>query len=150
MKRTTARSSTQRLIVLGACMVLAAGASLAVALHPLPAAAQAKQQIDINIKDFSYSVQHVPLKLGVLTVINIRNEDEVRHDFNSKVFHGMLVEIQHDGMAVYGKGLKGVFLDPARETTIQFTPHTEGRFEFQCSIHKEMTGELLLLSVGEV
>lgn len=143
-------SRTAVLMVLGMCLVLVAGLSLTIALSPLSAEAQAEQQINITIKDFSYGVQQVPLKLHVPTVITIRNDDPVRHDFNSAVFHGMLVEMDHEGVVVYGRGVKGVFLDPARETSIRFTPETAGRFKFQCSIHKEMKGELLLLSVGKV
>ncbi len=150
MARMTRRSRIAVLMVLGVCLVLVTSLSLTVALHPLPVGAQAEQRIDITIKDLSYHVERIPVQLHVPTVITVRNEDSVRHNFHSATFHGMLVEIEHEGVMVYGKGLEGMFLDPARTSTIRFTPETSGKFKFQCSIHKELKGELLLLSVGEV
>ncbi len=144
------RSTNMPWIVWGVCMFTVLGLALMVALYAAPAGAQAEQHIDITIKDFSYGVEQVPMKLGVPTVIRIRNEDAVRHDFHSAAFHGMLVEMEHEGVVVYGRDVNGVFLDPARGAAIRFTPETPGRFEFQCSIHKHMKGELLLLNIGEV
>ena len=138
------------LMVLGGCIVLVMGLSLAVALHPSPIGAQAEQQIDITINDFTYTVKQSPLQLHIPTVITVRNEDTVRHNFNSATFHGMLVETAHEGVMVYGKGLEGLFLDPATTSTIRFTPETAGTFGFQCSIHEEMRGEIFLMTVGDV
>jgi plastocyanin len=45
--------------------------------------------------------------------------------------------------------LGGVFLDPKRDAVIRFNMSRPGRHEFRCSIHPNMTGELLLL-IAEV
>jgi plastocyanin len=43
-----------------------------------------------------------------------------------------------------------VFIDPKRTTEIRFTMDKPGRHEFRCSIHSQMKGEILLLSVEAV
>jgi plastocyanin len=41
-------------------------------------------------------------------------------------------------------------VDPKREAVIRFNMERPGRHEFRCSIHPNMKGELLLLSVEAV
>ena len=110
--------------------------------------AQPEQQIEVTIKDYTFALtKQVPLRLGVPTVISIRNVDPERHDFGSAMFEGVGTKVESGGVIAYGRGIGGVFLDPKREAMIRFTLDRPGRFEFRCSIHPTMKGELLLLNV---
>ena len=128
---------------------LALGACLSVALFA-QATAQSEQRIEVTIKDFTFITKQVPLMLDVPTLITIKNEDAVRHDFGSSVFQRSMTRVESGGVISYGRGVEGVFLDPSRETAIRFTMERPGKYEFKCSIHPNMKGELLLLSVGAV
>jgi len=112
--------------------------------------AQSEQLVDVTIKDFRFVTKQSPLRLGFPTVIKVRNEDAERHDFSSTMFEGIPTQIEKDGVIVYGRGVGGVFLDPKRDATIRFNMSRPGRYEFRCSIHPNMTGELLLLSAEAV
>jgi len=107
--------------------------------------AQPEQRIDVTIKDFTFVTKQIPLRLGVPTVISIRNVDPERHDFGSSMFDGVPTRIDTAGVITYGTGIGGVFLDAQREAVIQFTLDRAGRHEFRCSIHPDMKGELLLV-----
>jgi plastocyanin len=115
-----------------------------------PATAQVEQRIEVTIKDYTFVTKQVPLMLDTPTLIAIKNEDAVRHDFGSAIFHGSLTRIESGGVISYGRGVEGVFLDPGRETAIRFIIERPGRYQFKCSIHPDMKGELLLMSVGAV
>lgn len=112
--------------------------------------AQSEQVVEVTIKDYKFVTRQGPLRLGLPTVIKIRNEDAERHDFGSTMFEGLPTQIERDGVIVYGRGLGGVFLDPKREAVVRFDMTRPGRHEFRCSIHRQMGGELLLLSVEAV
>ena len=127
----------------------ALGACLSVALLA-QATAQPEQRVEVTIKDFTFITKQVPLMLDVPTLITIKNEDAVRHDFGSSVFQRSMTRVESGGVISYGRGVEGVFLDPSRETAIRFTIERPGKYEFKCSIHPNMKGELLLLSVGTV
>jgi plastocyanin len=43
-----------------------------------------------------------------------------------------------------------MYLDAKRDATIRFNMTRPGRYEFRCSIHPNMKGELLLLTVEAV
>jgi len=128
---------------------LALGACLSLVLFA-QATAQPEQRIEVTIKDFTFITKQVPLMLDVPTLITIKNEDAVRHDFGSSVFQRSMTRVESGGVISYGRGVEGVFLDPSRETAIRFTMERPGKYEFKCSIHPNMKGELLLLSVGAV
>lgn len=131
--------------------VVVLGAALGLGWHsagPLPA--QTEQVVEVTIKDFKFITKQPTLRLGFPTRIDIRNEDGERHDFGSSMFDGIPAQIEKDGVVVYGRGLGGVLLDSKREATIQFHMSRPGRHEFRCSIHPNMTGELLLLTVEAV
>ncbi|NOT24070.1 MAG: hypothetical protein HOP22_15295 [Nitrospiraceae bacterium] len=115
-----------------------------------PVLAQSEQVVEVTIKDFKYVTKQGVLRLGFPTVIKIRNEDIERHDFGSTMFEGLPTQIEKDGVIVYGRGVGGVFLDSKRDAAIRFNMSRPGRYEFRCSIHPNMTGELLLLSAEAV
>jgi len=112
--------------------------------------AQSEQVVEVTIKDFKFVTKQGPLRLGVPTVIKVRNEDAERHDFSSTMFEGLPAKIERDGVIVYGRGLSGVFLDPQREAIVRFDMSRPGRHEFRCTIHSAMNGELLILSTEAV
>ena len=109
-----------------------------------------EQRVEVTIKDFTFVVKQVPLQLNTPILISIRNEDQVRHDFGSSVFQGNPTEVESDGVISYGSGIQGVFLNPTGEAMIRMTIGRPGRYEFKCSIHQNMKGELLLLNVEAV
>lgn len=115
-----------------------------------PAVAQSEQMVEVTIKEYKFVTKQGPLRLGLPTVIKVRNEDAERHDFGSTMFEGLSVKIEKDGVFVYGRGISGVFLDPKRDVIIRFDLTRPGRHEFRCSIHPTMTGELLILSTEAV
>jgi plastocyanin len=112
--------------------------------------AQSEQVVEVTIKDYKFVTKQGTLRLGVPTVIKVRNEDAVRHDFGSAMFEGLHTRIEKDGVIVYGRGLGGVFLDPKRDVVLRFDMSRPGKHEFRCSIHPNMGGELLLLSTEAV
>lgn len=130
---------------------LVLGVTLAVGWNTAgPLLAQTEQVVDVTVKDFKFVTKQPTLHLGVSTTINIRNEDAERHDFGSTMFEGIPTQIEKDGVLVYGRGVAGVLLDPQRAANIHFNMSRPGRHEFRCSIHPNMTGELLLLNVEAV
>ena len=114
-------------------------------------AAQSEQRIDVTIQDYAFVLtKQIPLRLGVPTVISIRNVDRERHDFGSAMFDGVSTKVESGGVVSYGRGIGGVYLDSKRDAVIRFTLERPGRYEFRCSIHPTMKGELLLLNVEAV
>jgi plastocyanin len=116
----------------------------------LPVDSQTEQVVEVTIKDFKFVSKQGVFRLGFPTVIKVRNEDAERHDFGSSMFEGLPTQIAKDGVIVYGRGVGGVFLDPKRDAVIRFDMSRPGRYEFRCSIHPNMTGELLVLSAEAV
>ena len=115
-----------------------------------PGFSQSEQVVEVAIKDHKFVTRQDVLRLGFATVIKVRNEDGVRHDFGSTMFEGLPAQIEKDGVIVYGRGLGGAYLDPKRDMVIRFNMTRPGRHEFRCSIHPNMAGELLLLSAEAV
>ena len=109
--------------------------------------AQPEQVVEVVIKNFTYVTKQKALRLGVPTAIKVVNEDVERHDFGSTMFEGIPTKVEQDGISVYGRGVGGVMLDPRRNVVIRLDLERPGRHEFRCSIHSNMKGELLLLSV---
>jgi len=109
-----------------------------------------EQRVEVTIKNFTFVTRQVPLQLNLPVLIVIRNEDQVRHDFGSSVFQGNPTEVESSGAISYGTGIHGVFLNPAGDAMIRTTIGRPGRYEFKCSIHQNMKGELLLLTVEAV
>lgn len=115
-----------------------------------PGLSQTEQVVEVTIKDFKFVAKQGVLRLGFPTVIKVKNEDAERHDFGSTMFEGLPTQVEKDGVTVHGRGVGGVFLDPKRDATIRFNMTRPDRYEFRCSIHPNMTGELLLLSAEAV
>ena len=114
------------------------------------AGAQSEQRVEVKIKDYTFVTNQVPLMPDAPTVIEIRNEDDVRHDFGSIVFQNTHTQVENDGVIAYGRGVAGLFLDPGKRASVRFVIERPGRYEFRCSIHPNMRGELLLLNIGAV
>ena len=132
----------------GGLMVAVTG--LIVLFGSTPVESESEQVVEVVIKDFTFMTKQGALRLGLPTLIKVRNEDSERHDFGSTMFEGIATKIEKDGVIVYGRGLGGVMLDPKRDSSIRFNMERPGRYKFQCSIHPSMKGELLLLSVEAV
>ncbi len=116
----------------------------------VPAGAQTEQVVEVTIKDSTFLTKQGPLQLNVPTLILVRNEDKIRHDFGSTMFQRTMTRAEIGGVIPYGRGIDGVYLDPGKEVSLRFTIERPGRFEFRCSIHPQMKGELLLLTAGTV
>ena len=56
--------------------------------------AQSEQRIEVSIKDFTFLTKQIPLRLGLPTVITIKNEDAERHDFGSSMFEGIPTKVE--------------------------------------------------------
>ena len=112
--------------------------------------AQPEQRVEVKIKDYAFITSQVPLMPDAPTVIEIRNEDDVRHDFGSIVFQNTETQVESDGVIAYGQGVAGLFLDAGRRASVRFTIQRPGQYEFRCSIHPNMRGELLMLNIGSV
>jgi plastocyanin len=112
--------------------------------------AQPLQEVKVTIEGYTFQTTQMPLQLETETIIYITNKDAVRHDFGSEMFLNTLTHVESKGVVTYGKGVEGVYLEPGQEASIRLMLNHSGRFQFQCSIHKEMKGEILLLTVDAV
>lgn len=110
--------------------------------------AQSEQQIVVNIRNYTFETTQMPLQLHLPTVIHLRNTDDVRHDFSSEVFDGSHTRVEALNAISYGKGIRGVYIEPGGDIAIRFTIEKPGRYQFKCSIHEGMKGEILLMSAG--
>lgn len=115
-----------------------------------PSSAQPLQEVIVTIEGYTFRTSQMPLQLDTETIIHIQNRDTVRHNFGSDMFLNTLTHIESNGVVTYGKGVEGIYLDPGQEASIRLMLNHSGRFQFQCSIHKEMKGEILLLTVDAV
>ena len=141
LRRTLVQRRRLGLVLTMACLVWLSGTALV---------AQSEQVVEVTIKDFRFVTKQSPLRLGLPTVITVRNEDAERHDFSSTMFEGIPTQIEKDGVIVYGRGVGGLYLAPKQSATIRFDMTRPGRHVFRCSIHPTMSGELLLLSAEAV
>ena len=112
------------------------------------AQAPADQRVEIVIRDSAFEVMKVaPVRPGLPTVIILRNQDIVRHGFTSQMLMGMLVHGEGEGVATYGKGVEGFYIDPGKTLVIRFTNNRPGKYTFRCDLHPNMKGELYALEV---
>ncbi len=112
--------------------------------------AQTQQEVNVTIEGYAFRTSQMPLQLHADTIIRVKNLDNVRHDFGSQMFLNTLTHVESNGVVTYGKGVEGAFLDPGKEASFRLVLDQTGRFQFQCSIHPEMKGEILLLIVNAV
>jgi plastocyanin len=112
------------------------------------AQAPTDQRVEIVIRDNAFEVlRSAPVRPGLPTVIILRNQDIVRHGFTSQMLMGMLVHGDGEGIAAYGKGVEGFYVDPGKTLVIRFTNDRPGKYNFRCDIHPNMKGELYALEV---
>ncbi len=104
------------------------------------------QRVEIVIQDSAFEVMRpAPVRPGLPTVIILRNQDIVRHGFTSQMLVGMLVHGEGDGIASYGKGVEGFYIDPGKTLVLRFTNDRPGKYAFRCDLHPNMKGELYML-----
>jgi len=113
-----------------------------------PAAGQTEQLVEVTIKDSAFKSTGVLLLPGVPITVKIVNQDNIRHDFSSPVLQGHLTQVEGNGVIAHGQGIEGAYIDPTKGAIIRFTTEGPGRFEFRCTIHPTMRGELVLMNVG--
>jgi len=112
--------------------------------------AQSQQEVNVTIEGYKFLTSQMPLQLHTDTIIRVKNLDDVRHDFGSQMFLNTLTHVESHGVVTYGKGVEGAYLDPGQEASFRLTLDHPGRFQFECSIHSDMKGEILLLIVDAV
>ena len=120
------------------------------ALTLSPAKGQAEQKVEVTIKDSKFESSGTTLLPGVPIMVTIVNRDNIRHDFSSVVLQGHLTQVEGNGVITHGQGIEGAYIEPGKDAIIRFTTERPGRFEFRCTIHPTMRGELLLMNVGAV
>ncbi len=112
--------------------------------------AQSQQEVNVTIEGNKFLTSQTPLQLHTDTIIRVKNLDKVRHDFGSQMFLNTLTHVESNGVVTYGKGVEGAYLDPGQEASFRLMLNQPGRFQFQCSIHPGMKGEILLLIIDAV
>ncbi len=108
-----------------------------------------EQRIEITIQNSKFVLNEpANLQMGVPTVFILRNQDIIRHGFTSSMLEGMRVDGEVGGMAVYGKGIEGFYVDPWEILVLRFTPTRPGQYSFRCDIHPRMKGEVFFLEMN--
>ena len=129
---------------------------MSVAIHPFPeptastvlAGVPDEQRLEVIIRDYNFEVIHrTPVSLGGDTVVIVRNQDIVRHGFTSPAFAQLYLRAEGEGLASYGKGIEGFYLEPGKTLVIRLVLERSGRLSFHCDLHPDMRGELVLLDV---
>jgi len=128
------------------CLVV--GALFAVAFAP--ANGQTEQKVEVTIKDSKFVSTGTTLMPGVPVMVTIVNKDNIRHDFSSPVLQGHPTQVEGNGVITHGQGIEGAYIESGKDAIIRFTTERPGRFEFRCTIHPTMKGELLLMNIGAV
>ena len=113
-----------------------------------PAKGQTEQKVEVMIKDSKFVSTGTTLMPGVPIMVTIVNKDTIRHDFSSPVLQGHPTQVEGNGVIAHGQGIEGAYIEAGKEANIRFTTERPGRFEFRCTIHPTMRGELLLMNVG--
>jgi len=108
-----------------------------------------EQRIEIIIRNSEFLLsQSGGVQFGLPTVIILRNQDIVRHGFTSPMLLGQSIQGEGEGIAAYGKGVEGFYIDAGKTLVIRFIPQRQGRYEFRCDLHPQMRGEVFLLEMG--
>ena len=126
--------------------------------------------IDISEKTFQITKggteRGFTLMAGSPTVIQLRNRDDVAHEFVSTLFHDVPFRISGNAAVVKTARASGVRLDPGQTVTLEFDAPlaktdqfgaVESNYDvFWCNVHgrdhgHKMRGELLILETrGEI
>ena len=130
----------------GTCLMV--GSFLALTLSP--AKGQTEQKVEVTIKDSKFVSSGTTLLPGIPIIVTIVNKDNIQHDFSSAVLQGHPTQVEGNGVIVHGQGIEGAYIEAGKNANIRFTTERPGRFEFRCTIHPTMKGELLLMNVGAV
>jgi plastocyanin len=107
-------------------------------------------KVEIVIRNSVFEFQGGVLRPNEPGTILLKNVDKVQHGFTSPYLEEQDVRVESAAGISYGKGIKGVYINPGETLQIHFIPNRAGSFPFRCDIHPNMKGELLLLSVGGV
>ena len=107
-----------------------------------------EQRLEVIIRDYHFDVIHrTPASLGGDTVIIVRNQDIVRHGFASSALAQLYLRAEGEGLAFYGKGIEGFYVEPGKTLVLHLVLERSGRLSFHCDLHPEMQGELVLLDI---
>ncbi len=113
-----------------------------------PKMAMEEQRVEIVIRNYEFQLtQPTPIRLHQPTIIILRNQDIVRHGFASQMLMHLMVQGEGEGIAAYGKGVEGFYVDPGKTLVIRFVPDRSGKYSFRCDLHPKMNGELYLLDI---
>ena len=112
------------------------------------AQALSEQRLEIVIRDYDFQVvKPMPIQPGLPAVIILRNQDIVRHGFYTSMLVGILVQGEGEGVAAYGKGVEGFYVDPGKTMVIRFNNQRPGKYSFRCDLHPSMKGEAYVMEV---
>ena len=107
-----------------------------------------EQRLEVIIRNYDFEIVHrSPVAVGGDTVIIVRNQDIVRHGFASPALVQLYLRVEGEGLASYGKGIEGFYIEPEKTLVIRFMLERSGRLAFHCDLHPEMKGELFLLEI---
>jgi hypothetical protein len=107
-----------------------------------------EQRIEIVIRDYDFQVtQPTRIQPGLPAVIILRNQDIVRHGFSSSMLTGIRVQGEGEGIAAYGKGLEGFYVDPGKTLVIRINNQRTGQYSFRCDLHPGMKGEAYVMAI---
>jgi hypothetical protein len=107
-----------------------------------------EQRVEIVIRDYDFQlVKPTPIQPGQPTVIILRNQDIVRHGFYSAMLTGIFVQGEGEGVAAYGRGVEGFYIEPGKTLVIRFSNQQPGKYSFRCDMHPKMQGEAYVMEV---
>lgn len=107
-----------------------------------------ERRLEVIIRDYDFEIVHrTPVAVGGETVIIVRNQDIVRHGFTSPALSQLYLRVEGEGLASYGKGIEGFYVEPGKTLVIRLVLERSGRLAFHCDLHPEMKSELFLLEI---
>jgi hypothetical protein len=131
-------------------VMMLVGGSLAALRVDVQSAAQAlpEQRLEILMRDYEFQVaKPTVIQPGLPAVIILRNQDIVRHGFYSAMLQGIMVQGEGEGVAAYGKGVEGFYVEPGKTLVIRFNNQRPGKYSFRCDLHPQMKGEAYVMEV---
>jgi hypothetical protein len=126
------------------------GGSIAALRVDAQSGAQAlpEQRLEILMRDYEFQVaKPTMIQPGLPAVIILRNQDIVRHGFYSGMLQGIMVQGEGEGVAAYGKGVEGFYVEPGKTLVIRFNNQRPGKYSFRCDLHPQMKGEAYVMEV---